>query len=82
MEHIKFIEHCVKSVQIRTDIYSVHLRYSVQIQENADQKKRHIRTRKNSVFGHFSRSENYMYSKEAKEINDEKYKIIHDRKQN
>ena len=45
-------QHCMKIVQIRSFFWSVFSRiwteYSVQI--------RKIRTRKNSVFGHFSRS--------------------------
>ena len=62
--------HCVKSVQIRSFFWSVFscIRtecgdllgkspYSVRIQKNTDQSEyRKLRTRDNSVFGHFSRS--------------------------
>ena len=41
-------EHCVKSVQIMSFIWSVFSRIRTEYGE--------IRTRKNSVFGHFSRS--------------------------
>ena len=58
-------EHCVKSVQIQSFFWSVFSRilteygeilritsYSVQMRQNTD--------RKNSVFGHFSRSGNFI----------------------
>ena len=47
IQDVCFTAHCVKSVQIRS-FYSVNLRIQSEY--------RKIRTRKNSVFGHFSRS--------------------------
>ena len=44
--------HCVKSVQIRSYFWSI---YIVNLCIQSEQRK--IRTRNNSVFGHFSRSE-------------------------
>ena len=54
--------HCVKSVQIRSFFWSLFFRIrpeykSLRIQPECGK----IRTRKNSVFGHFSRSDFFMY---------------------
>ena len=45
--------HCVKSVQIRSYFCSVFSRVSLRIQSECEK----IRTRNNSVFGHFLRSD-------------------------
>ena len=47
-------QHCRKSVQIRSFLFRIQF------------KCRKIRTRKNSVFGHFSRSANYWFKNPRK----------------
>ena len=55
------INHCVKSVQIRSYFWSVfsciRTEYIYYVNLHIQSEYREIRTRNNSVFGHFSRSE-------------------------
>ena len=61
-----FVQHCVKSVQIRSFFWSVFSRIRTEYGEIHEVSLRiqsecgKIRTSKNSIFGHFSRSENYV----------------------
>ena len=57
-QHVKI--HCAKSVQIRSFFWSIFSKY------------RKIRTEKNSVFGHFSRSE-----REAKALSESDDNIMY-----